>query len=130
MRETSLSDIERFNLYVLLLGSILSAVVMREFKYFFSFAVGSSMMVLNFRYLRKIIEGGLSKKEINKKEMIVKLPLKFLILAALVTVVIVFGDISVAFFLVGLSTVFVSIVIIQVLGIFTPAAKRRQKDGA
>jgi hypothetical protein len=130
MRETTLSDIERFNLYVLLLGSILSAVIMREFKYFFSFAVGSSMMVLNFRYLRKIIEGGLSKKEINKKEMIIKLPLKFLILAALVTVVIVFGDISVAFFLVGLSTVFVSIVIIQVLGIFIPAAKRRQKDGA
>jgi hypothetical protein len=130
MRETTLSDIERFNLYVLLLGSILSAVIMREFKYIFSFAVGSSMMVLNFRYLRKIIEGGLSKKEINKKEMIIKLPLKFLILAALVTVVIVFGDISVAFFLVGLSTVFVSIVIIQVLGIFIPAAKRRQKDGA
>jgi hypothetical protein len=130
MRETTLSDIERFNLFVLLLGSILSTVIMREFKYFFSFAVGSSMMVLNFRYLRKIIEGGLSKAEINKKEMIIKLPLKFLILAALVTVVIVFGDVSVTFFLIGLSTVFISIVIIQVLGIFSPAAKRRQKDGA
>jgi hypothetical protein len=130
MRETTISDIERFNLIVLLLGSILSAVIMREFKYFFSFAVGSSMMVLNFRFLRKIIEGGFSNPNVSKKEVLIKLPLKFLVLAGLVTVVIVFGDISVAFFLVGLSTVFISIVITQVLGIFSPAAKRRQKDGA
>jgi hypothetical protein len=130
MRETTVSDIERFNLIVFLLGSILSLVIMREFKYFFSFAVGSAMMVLNFRFLRKIIEGGFSNPNVSKKEVLIKLPLKFLVLAGLVTVVIVFGDISVAFFLVGLSTVFISIVITQVLGIFSPAAKRRQKDGA
>lgn len=130
MRETTVSDIERFNLIVFLLGSILSLVIMREFKYFFSFAVGSAMMVLNFRFIRKIIEGGFSNPTVSKKEMLIKLPLKFLVLAGLVTVVIVFGDISIGFFLVGLSTVFISIVIIQVLGIFSPAAKRRQKDGA
>ena len=129
MKETTLSEIERFNVFVLLLGSLLSAVIMREFKYFFSFAVGSSMMVLNFRFLRKIIEGGFSKAN-AKTEMAIKLPIKFLILVALVTLVIVFGDISVTFFLIGLSTVFISIVIIQVLGIFGPATKRRQKDGA
>jgi len=130
MKETTLSEIERFNVFVLLLGSLLSAVIMREFKYFFSFAVGSSMMVLNFRFLRKIIEGGFSKPNVSKMEMAIKLPIKFLILVALVTLVIVFGDVSVTFFLIGLSTVFISIVIIQVLGIFGPATKRRQKDGA
>ncbi|MDR2018880.1 MAG: ATP synthase subunit I [Syntrophobacterales bacterium] len=130
MREATLSDIERLNAIVLLLGSVMSAVIMREFKHFFSFAVGSSMMVLNFRFLRKIIEGGFSNPNISKKEVLIKLPVKFLILVALVTVVIVFGDVSVTFFLIGLSTVFISIVINQVLGIFSPATKRRQKNGA
>ncbi len=130
MRETTLSDIERVNMVVLLLGSILAAVIMREFKYFFSFAVGSSMMVLNFRFLRKIIQNISLNPAESKKEMAIKLPLKFLVLVGLVSVVVIFGDISVAFFLVGLSTVFISIVVNQILHVFTPAEKRRQKDGA
>jgi hypothetical protein len=130
MRETTLSDIERVNMVVLLLGSILAAVIMREFKYFFSFAVGSSMMVLNFRFLRRIIQNVSLERAEFKKEMIIKLPLKFLVLVGLVSVVVIFGDISVAFFLVGLSTVFISIVMNQILHVFTPAEKRRQKDGA
>lgn len=130
MRETTLSDIERVNVIVLLLGSLLSAVIMREFKYFFSFAVGSSMMVLNFRFLRKIIENISSDPAVSKKEMLIKLPIKFLVLVGLVAVVVIFGDISVALFLTGLSTVFMSIVINQVMHVFSPAEKRRQKDGA
>ncbi len=130
MKETTISDIERVNMYVFVLGSILSAVIMREFKYFFSFAVGSSMMVLNFRFLRKIVEGGFSNPAVSKKEVLIKLPIKFLVLVGLVAVVVIFGDINVAFFVAGLSTIFISIVINQLMAIFIPAGKRRQKDGA
>ncbi|HEY3275712.1 MAG TPA: ATP synthase subunit I [Syntrophorhabdaceae bacterium] len=130
MKETSINDIERVNVIVLVLGSILSAVIMREFKYFFSFAVGSSMMTLNFRFLKKIIEGGFANGTISKKEVVIKLPIKFLVLVGLVALVMAYGDISVAFFLIGLSTVFISIVISQVISVFSPAGKRRQKNGA
>lgn len=131
MRETTaLSDIERMNVVVLVLGSILSAVIMREFKYFFSFAVGSSIMILNFRFLRKIIEGWLLDPDANKKEIFIKLPIKFMVLAGLVALVMIFGDVDVIFFVIGLSTVFASIVINQILSVFIPAEKRRQKNGA
>ena len=130
MRETRLSDIERINIIVLILGSVLSAVIMREFKYFFSFSVASCIMVLNFRFLRKIIEGGFSNPNLSKKEVIIKLPLKFLALVALIALVIIFGDISVTFFLIGLSTVLISVIINQIVCMVSPADKRRQKDGA
>jgi hypothetical protein len=130
MKETSIIDIERVNVIVLVLGSILSAVIMREFKYFFSFAVGSSIMTLNFRFLRKIIEGLFTGGTVSKKEVLIKLPIKFLVLVGLVALVVIFGDISVVFFLIGLSTVFISIVVSQVISVFSPAEKRRQKDGA
>jgi hypothetical protein len=130
MKETKLSNIERINVLVLVIGSILAMVIMREFKYVFSFAVASAIMTLNFRFLKKIIEGGLLKAENKKIELAIKLPLKFLILAALIAVVIIYGDINLVFFLVGLSTVFISVVINQFSGLWNPAAKRRQKNGA
>ena len=130
MKETKISDIERINVIVLVIGSILAMVIMREFKYVFSFAVASAIMTLNFRFLKKIIEGGLLKAENKKIELAVKLPLKFLILVALIAVVVIYGDINLVFFLVGLSTVFISVVINQFSGLWNPAAKRRQKNGA
>ena len=81
-----ISEIERFNLAIFILGSLGSLLVMREFKYFFSFAVGSAIMILNFRFLRKIIEGTFLGPEVNRMELI-KLPIKFLILAGLVVVI-------------------------------------------
>jgi hypothetical protein len=33
MKETKISDIERINVVVLVIGSILSLIIMREFKY-------------------------------------------------------------------------------------------------
>jgi len=67
----------------------------------------------------------------NKKiELAVKLPLKLLILVAFIAVVVIYGDIDLVFFLVGLSTVFISVVINQFSGLWNPAAKRRQKNGA
>jgi hypothetical protein len=130
MKETTISDIERINVIILVLGSILSIVIMREFKYLFSFAVASSIMTLNFRLLKKIIEGGFSGSTVSKKDILIKLPLKFLVLVGLVVIIIIYGNIDVIFFLIGLSTVFLSIVINQIFIVFNPAEKRRQKDGA
>ena len=130
MKETKISDIERINVIVLVIGSILAMVIMREFKYVFSFAVASAIMTLNFRFLKKIIEGGLLEAKNKKIELAVKLPLKFLILVAFIALVVIYGDIDLVFFLVGLSTVFISVVINQFSGLWNPAAKRRQKNGA
>lgn len=130
MKETKITDIEHINLFVLVIGSILAMVIMREFKYVFSFAVASAIMTLNFRFIKKIIEGGLLKPEGKKLELAIKLPLKFLILIALIAIVVIYGDIDVVFFLIGLSTVFISIVINQFSSLWNPALKRRQKNGA
>ena len=73
MKETKISDIERINVIVLVIGSILAMVIMREFKYVFSFAVASAIMTLNFRFLKKIIEGGLLKLRTKK----LSLPLNY-----------------------------------------------------
>ena len=128
MKETTISDIERINIVILVIGSILSMLIMRDFKYLFSFAVASSIMTMNFRYLKKIIESVLLKAETGKKIAMIKLPLKFLVLVALIVITVVYGDIDIIFFLIGLSTVFISIVINQVAHLFIPAEKRRQ-DG-
>jgi len=130
MKETTISDIEHINLAVLVIGSVLIVLIMREFKYLFSFAVASAIMTLNFRFLKKIIESGFLSATVNKKELFIKLPLKFLVLAGLVAIIIIYGEINVVFFLIGLSTVFISLVISQIMIVFGPAGKRRQKDGA
>jgi hypothetical protein len=130
MKETKITDIEHINVFVLVIGSILAMVIMREFKYVFSFAVASAIMTLNFRFIKKIIEGGLLKAEGKKLELAIKIPLKFLILIALIAIVVIYGDIDVVFFLIGLSTVFISIVINQFSNLWNPALKRRQKNGA
>jgi hypothetical protein len=121
-----ISEIERFNLAIFILGSLGSLLVMREFKYFFSFAVGSAIMILNFRFLRKIIEGTFLGPEVNRMELI-KLPIKFLILAGLVVVILMFGDVNIPFFVTGLSTVFFSIVLYQLTTLFSRS--RRKEDG-
>lgn len=130
MGETTISNIERINLFILIIGSLLALFIMRDFKYFFSFTVASAIMTLNFRFLKKIIEDGFLKEVINKKNILIKLPLKFIFLACLVFVIIRYGNIDVVFFLIGLSTVFLSIVFNQILVAFSSAEKRRQDNGA
>jgi hypothetical protein len=126
MKETTASDIERINVGILVLGSIASALIMRDFTYVFSFAVASAMMTLNFRLLRKIMEGFFSVAGPRKKELLVKLPLKFFGLTGLVTVIVVWGNVNILFFVIGLSTVFLSVVISQVIVVFAPDARRKQ----
>ena len=124
MKEEILSDIERINVVILVVGAVAAIFIMREFRYVFSFAVASAIMTLNFRFLRKILEGAFSAAEIKKKGLAIKLPLKFFALIALIVLVIVYGDIDIVFFLLGLSTVFLSIVMSQVLTVFSPHAER------
>ncbi len=148
MRETTASEIERINVIILLAGSAFSIIIMRSFTYFFSFAVASSIMILNFRYLRRIIEGfftgsvaaqtpaeGHQPGEeatkisgLSKGELFIRLPLKFAILIALIVVILMWGHVNIPFFVIGLSTVFLSILISQVVVAFSPEAGRKQ-DG-
>jgi hypothetical protein len=128
MRETTTSDIERMNVFILIIGSIASAIIMRDFVHFFSFAVASAIMTLNFRLLRKVIEGVFARSVISKKEMLIKLPLKFFGLIALVVVIVVWGNVNILFFVLGLSTLFLSILISQVVIAFSPEVRRKQ-DG-
>ncbi len=130
MKETKINDIERINAIILVIGSILIIAVMRDFKYLYSFAVASAIVTLNFRFLKKILQGGLLTGTVKKLELAVKLPLKFLIFAGLVSVIVIYGDIDIVFFLIGLSTVFLSLVINQISGLWNPVVKRRQKNGA
>jgi hypothetical protein len=128
VREATIREIERINCFVLILGSVASIAVMRDFKYFFSFAAASAIMTLNFRFLSKILQSAFGRSSISKKELAVKLPLKFLILIALVVLIVVFGDIDPIFFVIGLSTVFIAVVINQISIAFSP--DRRKQDGA
>jgi uncharacterized membrane protein YoaK (UPF0700 family) len=148
MHEEMLTDIERINVIVLAVGCMAAAIIMREFKYVFSFGVGSAIMTLNFRFLRKGVEGIIQNlqqggaaeqnqpaerqliRRINRKAFIVKLPLKFLALVTAVTLVILYGDIQVVFFLVGLSTVFISVLLSYVSSAFKPVDERSKQHGA
>ncbi len=139
-----LTEIERINVIILVIGCLAATVIMREFRYVFSFGVGSAIMTLNFRFLRKGIEGVFEKvqqseeasdsnqhsRPINKKALIIKLPLKFLALVTAVILVVLYGDIDVVFFLIGLSTVFISIVLSQILFALKPADERSKPHGA
>ena len=128
MRETTANDIERFNVIILLLGSMASIIIMRNYKYLFSFGAASAIMTLNFRLLRKIMEGFFSRSSLNKKELLIKLPLKFFGIVALVAIVVIWGDISIPFFLLGLSTVFLSLLLSQVAVAFSAESGEKQ-DG-
>jgi hypothetical protein len=133
MREEMLTEIERINVIILAIGCLAATVIMRDFRYVFSFGVGSANMTLNFRFLRKGIEGTFLKaqasKQVTKKALIIKLPLKFLALVTAVTLVVLYGDIDVIFFLVGLSTVFISIMVSQIFAL-KPADERSKQHGA
>ena len=129
MRVTRIDDIEKINVLILVLGSVASMVIMRDFTYLFSFAVASAIMTLNFRLLRKIVEGFFSRSCLSKKELLIKLPLKFFGLIGLVILIVVWGNVNIPFFVIGLSTVFLAVVINQVVIVFSPEVRRKQ-DGA
>ena len=124
MKETTISDIERVNVAILILGSILSFIIMKDFKYLFSFAVASAIMILNFRLLRRILEGGLIQSTVKKKALLIVLPLKFLILASTIVVILIWKH-RCNFLSVGLTTVFFSIIAVHSYSLVNPMLKRR-----
>lgn len=130
MKETTIDDIERVNVAILIIGAALSLLIMKDFKHPFSFAVASAIVILNFRILRRILEGGFLQSVVQKKALIIALPLKFLALAAAVVIVLMYGSIDVVFFLMGLSTLFLAIIISHLHILMSPLFKRRQKNGA
>ena len=130
MKETTLREIEKYSVIVLVLGSIAIIAATRELKYLVSFAAASAIVTLNFRFLRKIIAGGLSSASAPKKlGLALGLPLKFLVFGGLVAVMIIYGDVDIVYFLIGLSTVFFSVIINEVAHLLCNA-RRKQHDGA
>ncbi len=119
--------IERLSVAILCVGSLASLFVMREFKYFFSFASGSAIVTINFRLIRNMVERTFIPGAEIRKMDIFRIFIKFLALAALVIVILVYGKVDILFFLAGLSTVFLAIVLQQLYGMFR--TKGRKEDG-
>lgn len=127
MREITVTQVERCNMAIFVLGSLAIAVFVRDLMAFFSFSVSSAIVLLNFRFLKQIISRLILKQEVGKKDLYLALPAKFLLLLGILTVVVVYGNIKAAYFLMGLSTVFVSILISQLLPVFgTSSPKETQ----
>ncbi len=129
MREITISDVEHTNAAILIIGSLAVLIATRDFMAVFSFAVASAIVTINFRLLKKIIENLLIKKTFDKKDLFIRLPLKFLILLGAITVVVLYGNIRIIYFLIGLSTVFISILIIQFRPVLKPHAERNANNG-
>lgn len=130
MREISIAEIERFNIAILVLGSLGIMVATRDLAAFFSFVVASAIVTFNFRLLKNIIKKLLIKQTVNKKDLYITIPLKFFLLLGILTVVVIYGDIKPVYFLVGLSTVFISILISQFRPVFSSGPQRSQDNGA
>jgi hypothetical protein len=113
MREITISNVEHTNVAILVIGSLAILAVTRDYMAIFSFAVASAIVTINFRLLKKIVENLLIKKIFEKKDLFIRLPLKFLLLLGAITVVVLYGDVRLIYFLIGLSTVFISILISQ-----------------
>jgi hypothetical protein len=130
MREITVSDVERTNVAILVIGSLAILVATRDYMAIFSFAVASAIVTINFRLLKKIIENLLIKKVFEKKDLFIRLPLKFVLLLGAITVVVLYGDVRLIYFLIGLSTVFISILISQFRPVINSDTERNIKNGA
>ncbi|MCS7281144.1 MAG: ATP synthase subunit I [Desulfobacterota bacterium] len=129
MKEEIVRDIEKINVGILTIGSIVILLIFQDYRYFLSFALGSAMMSLNFRFLKSIILRSLADSKIEKKGLLIKLPLKFFGLLFAVSLVIVYGDVDILYFVLGLSTVFFSIILSQIPLIKLLFEGGRHKDG-
>ena len=129
MREITIANVEHTNVAILVIGSLAVFAITQDFMALFSFAVASAIVTLNFRLLKKIIENLLIKKIFEKKDLFIRLPLKFLLLLGAITIVILYGDIRIVYFLIGLSTVFISILISQFRPVLNSHAERNTNNG-
>jgi hypothetical protein len=110
---------------ILVIGSLAVMVVSLDYMAVLSFAVASAIVTLNFRLLKKILENLLIKKIFVKKDLFIRLPLKFIVLMGAIAVFILYGNIRLVYFMIGLSTVFISILINQFRPGFSFHTERR-----
>jgi hypothetical protein len=130
MKAGILREIERINVVILCLGSLLTLFLSSQFNYFLSFALGSAIMSLNFRILKGIVEKSLLSQNIERKGLLIKLPLKFLGLLALISLVLIYGNVHPIYFLLGLSTVLLSIIFVQIPSVKIFFQGGEKKNGA
>jgi hypothetical protein len=129
MREITISEVERTNVAIPVIGSLAIFIATRDYMALFSFIVGSGIVILNFRLLKKILENLLIKQTFVKKDLFIRLPLKFLLLIGAIAIVLLYGNVRIIYFLIGLSTVFVSILISQFRPVLKPHAERNVNNG-
>jgi hypothetical protein len=129
MREITIANVEHTNLAILVIGSLAVLIATRDYMALFSFAVASAIVTLNFRLLKKLIENFLIKKIFLKKDIFIRLPLKFLLLIGAIAIVFLYGDIRIIYFLIGLSTVFLSILISQFRPVLNSHSERNTNNG-
>jgi hypothetical protein len=129
MREITIANVEHTNVAILIIGSLAVLIATRDYMALFSFAVASAIVTLNFRLLKKLIENFLIKKIFLKKDIFIRLPLKFLLLIGAIAVVFLYGDIRIIYFLIGLSTVFLSILISQFRPVLNSHSERNTNNG-
>jgi hypothetical protein len=129
MREITIANVEHTNMAILVIGSLAVLIATRDFMALFSFAVASAIVTVNFRLLKKLIENFLIKKIFLKKDIFIRLPLKFLLLIGAIAIVFLYGDIRIIYFLIGLSTVFLSILISQFRPVLNSHSERNTNNG-
>ncbi len=129
MREITIVDVEHANVAVLVIGSLIVFAFTRDVMALFSFAVASAIMTLNFRLLKKILEGIFLKKTFTKLDLLIKLPMKFLFLVGAIVLVLLYGNIRLVYFMIGLSTVLISIIISQFRPVLNSHAERNTNNG-
>ena len=108
-KEIGLTSLERTQWIILSVLS-LASLALWDWKITLGVILGGVIVILNFKVLRKIVEGGLSGERISKS-FFLKYTLKFLCLVAAVAGVALLlrGVINLVAFLVGLLTIFLAI---------------------
>jgi hypothetical protein len=129
MREITIANVEHTNVAILVIGSLAVLIATGDYMALFSFAVASAIVTLNFRLLKKILENLLIKKIFSKKDLFIRLPFKFFLLIGAIAIVFLYGNIRLIYFLIGLSTVFLSILISQFRPVFNSHAERNVNNG-
>lgn len=115
-KESRLTSIQRNNIIILLVFT-LGSVVYKSSAVTLGVFLGGVIVILNFWFLRRIIEGGLKKGD-NVVALVLSYFFKFAALVAIIFVVIYSGIVNTLGLIIGLSTVFIGIALdgfIQVL---------------
>ena len=128
-KEIGLTSLERTQ-WVILSVLSLASLALWDWKITLGVILGGVIVILNFKVLRKIVEGGLSQERISKS-FFLKYALKFLCLVAAVAGVafLLRGVINLVAFLVGLLTIFLAILAEGLKGYRHINGDREKTDG-